>query len=260
MIILHALIVLTGLVSGSFLFTLVQRLPKNESLWKRSACDHCGESISIVGLIPLVGYLISLGKCPNCKNAISKLYPSIELLNAAWVYAIFLKTGWTIAFIPLFLIFESLLLIAILDFKSFTIFPQPVIFGLIVQCGRLVFADKSEIVSSLIGLFIGAGIFHWISYLYQTFRNKVGLGEGDATLLGLIGFCFGWNFLFATIFWGAILGIIGGGILLIARRQSLHKEVAFAPWLVLATFLVWYFPEFFKSIPFDAAGNLIFAD
>jgi prepilin signal peptidase PulO-like enzyme (type II secretory pathway) len=260
MIVLHLLIVLTGLVSGSFLFTIVHRLPKNESLWKRSACDHCGQTIGVIGLIPIVGYLVSLGKCPSCKNSISKLYPSIELLNAVWVYTIFLKTGWTPSFISFFLIFETLLLIAILDFHSFTIFPQPVIFGLLVQSIHLAFADKAEIVNSLIGLFIGAGIFHWISYLYQTFRNKVGLGEGDATLLGLIGFCFGWNFLFATIFWGAILGIIGGGFLLIVRRQSLQKEIAFAPWLVLATFLVWYFPEFFKSIPFDAAGNLFFAD
>jgi len=256
MIAIDAFVLVVGLVSGSFLYTVAVRLPKNESLWKRSACDHCGNPVSVIGLIPLLGYLFSAGKCPDCKKQISKVYPFIELLNAAWVYTIYLKAGWTLSFIHFFLIFETLFLIAILDFRSLTIFPQPVIFGLITHSIRLLFSDKSEVVNSLIGLFIGAGIFHWISYLYQVIRKRVGLGEGDATLLGLIGFYFGWNFLFATIFWGAILGILGGSVLLIVKRQSFRKEIAFAPWLVLATFLVWHFPVFFQTFPFDTAMDL----
>ena len=259
MIALDTFIAVVGLVSGSFLYTIALRLPNNESLWKRSVCDHCGSQIGVIGLIPLVGYLLSIGKCSACKKQISAAYPIVELLNAAWVYAIYFRTGWTLSFIPHYLIFEALLLIAILDFRSFIIFPQPVIFALLIQTGRLFGGDKSQIINSLIGLFVGAGIFHWISYLYQTLRNRVGLGEGDATLLGLIGFCFGWNFLFATIFWGAILGIIGGGFLLVVRQQSLRREIAFAPWLVLATFLVWQFPVFFQSVPFSAVNDLFFA-
>lgn len=249
-------VLVLGLVSGSFLFTMAVRLYRQESIWRRSACDHCSSPVSILGLIPIFGYLILGGKCGSCREKISPIYPLAELLNTGLVYAIYLNTGWIYGFIHLFLIFETLILIGVLDFRSYLVFPQPIIFGLIIQTIWLIFAEQPEITSSLLGLFIGAGIFHWIAYLYQTLRKKVGLGEGDATLLGLIGFAFGWNYLLAIIFWGAIFGMVGGGLLLVVKRESWRKEIAFAPWLVIATFLVWYFPAFFGSVSFGTSYNL----
>lgn len=246
-----------GLVFGSFLFTMAVRLPAGLSVWRRSACDHCSRSIDPAGLIPILGYLIYRGRCKHCGLGISPVYPAMELLNAVWVYALFFKTGWNIEFVHVFLIFETLFLIAILDFRSYLIFPRPILFGLFVQTIWLFFFDRSEILNSLIGLFLGAGIFHWIGYLYQLLRNRIGLGEGDATLLGLIGYFLGWNVLFSTIFWSAIFGIVGGGLTLLAKKQSLKREIAFGPWLVLAAFLIWLMPEIFQSIPFNTAYDLV---
>ncbi len=110
---------------------------------------------------------------------------------------------------------------------------------------------------TLLGMFIGAGVFHWIAYLYKVLRNRVGLGEGDATLLGLIGFFFGWSFLFPVIFWGAVFGIAGGGLTLILKKQSLKQEIAFGPWLILAAFLAWYFPDVFREIPINLSNNIV---
>ncbi|MBU3915749.1 A24 family peptidase, partial [bacterium] len=185
------------------------------------------------------------------------IYPLAEVFNAALVYSIYLKTGWTPDFIYILLLFESLLLIAIIDFRSHLILYQPVVFSIIVQSIWLIFAGKAVVLNSLLGMFVGAGVFHWIAYLYRVLRNKVGLGEGDATLLGLIGFFFGWSFLFPVIFWGAVFGIAGGGLTLILKRQSLNKEIAFGPWLVLAAFLAWYFPDIFRAIPIHIPDNVV---
>lgn len=257
MIVQDIFIVILGLVFGSFLFAMAMRLHHGDSVWHRSTCDYCCATIGITGLIPVFGFIISKGKCRNCGSEISWTYPLMEILNAALVYTIYLKTGWHPEFIHGFLIFESLLLIAFLDFRTHLIFPQPVLFAFFFQAVWLAFARNAEILSSLIGLFMGAGVFHWISYLYQSVRKRVGLGEGDATLLGLIGFAFGWNVLFATIFWGAVFGILCGGTLLLIRRQSWSDEIPFGPWLVLAVFLIWYFPNFFQTIPFKTSYRLM---
>ncbi|NQU64168.1 MAG: prepilin peptidase [SAR324 cluster bacterium] len=257
MIVQDIFIVILGLVFGSFLFSMVLRLHHEDSVWHRSACDYCSATIGIIGLIPLLGFIIHKGKCRNCGSEISRIYPLTEILNAALVYTIYLKTGWHLNFFHGFLIFESLLLIAFLDFRTHLIFPQPVLFAFLFQCVWLALVQSADVLSALIGLFMGAGVFHWISYLYQNIRKRVGLGEGDATLLGLIGFAFGWNVLFATIFWGAVFGILCGGTLLLMRRQSWTDEIPFGPWLVMATFLIWYFPDFFQSIPFKTSYQLM---
>lgn len=242
-------IIAAGLINGSFLYTMATRLQDNDSVWRRSSCDHCSKVINPIALVPVLGFLIYRGKSSCCKNKISVNYPIIEILNAVLTFIIYLKLGWSLAFFHFFLIFEVLLLISIIDFRSYLIFPQPIIAGLIIQSLWLVFYGRIEIINSLIGLFAGAGVFHWIAYLYQIIRKREGLGDGDATLLGLIGFCFGWHILFSTIFWGATFGIIGGGLLLVLKKHSLKKEIAFGPWLVLATFLSWYYPTFFQNFP-----------
>ncbi len=251
-------IVVNGLVLGSFLYTTALRLQNKKALWKRSKCPMCGNPVAVFGLLPILGYLFQRGRCARCQGKISRTYPIIELINAILLYLIFIRTGWSVDFLRFTLLFEVLLVIAILDFKTHLIFPQPVVFGVITQTICLFFLDRNEIINALLGLFLGAGIFHWIAYLYRVLRNRVGLGEGDATLLGLIGFGFGWGVLFSTIFWAALIGILGGAILLITKRQSLTNEIAFGPWLAAATFLVWFQPDFFQSFPFGAPFTLSF--
>jgi prepilin signal peptidase PulO-like enzyme (type II secretory pathway) len=242
--------ILLGLVFGSFLHTLAFRWQRRDSLWRRSACDHCAQPIGFVDLIPVLGYLWRRGKCRHCQQKIPLFYPLAELVNGLLVLLIYQRTGLNWEFIYAFLVFETLFLIALLDLSSLLIFPQPIIFGLAVQSVWLGTGFGTGLIDSLLGLFLGTGIFHWIGYAYQLVRRRVGLGEGDAILLGLIGFCFGWASLLPVIFWGALLGIVGGGASLLIRRRSLGREIAFGPWLALAAFLVWRFPIVSQTLPF----------
>lgn len=257
MVVQGVVVAILGLVFGSFLFTMAERLAAGVSVMRRSACDNCAARIGIIGLVPVVGFLVCRGKCRNCGERISWLYPASELLNAVFAIAILLKTGWRIEFVHAFLVFEALLLIAVLDFKTKLIFPQPLLAAFMVQCIWLALGKGVDFLDALVGLFMGAGIFHWISYLYERIRKRVGLGGGDATLLGLIGFAFGWSVLFPVIFWSAVFGLIWGGGRSLLRRQSWKDEVAFGPWLVLAAFLIWYFPEFFRNYPFRTSYQLM---
>ena len=77
------LILAYGLIIGSFLNVCIYRIPRHESIAiERSHCTKCGATIKWYDLIPVFSYIFLLGKCRNCKEKISIIYPTIELTNA----------------------------------------------------------------------------------------------------------------------------------------------------------------------------------
>ena len=64
-----------GAFIGSFFNVVIYRLPREESVVKpRSHCPKCKVSIPFYRNIPIISYIIQLGKCANCKNNISIQY------------------------------------------------------------------------------------------------------------------------------------------------------------------------------------------
>ena len=79
---MYLLILAYGLVIGSFLNVCIYRIPRYENIAiERSHCTKCGATIKWYDLIPVFSYLFLLGKCRNCKEKISIIYPTIELTN-----------------------------------------------------------------------------------------------------------------------------------------------------------------------------------
>ena len=113
----------------------------------------------------------------------------------------------------------------------------------------LCFAPQ-DILNSLSGLLIGAGLLFFVGFLYETFRHRQGLGEGDAAVLGLIGMWVGWQGLGAVLLIAAVTGIIIGGISLLKNREKnqgfttlLQTQIPFAPYLCLAGITVYLLQE-----------------
>ena len=112
----------------------------------------------------------------------------------------------------------------------------------------LLFFAPQEMLNSLTGLLIGAGILYFIGFLYETFRHSQGLGEGDAAVLGLIGLWVGWQGLGTVLLIAALSGIIIGGISLLRQRKInqnipdlLQTQIPFAPFLCLGGLIVYFF-------------------
>ncbi|MFA6187594.1 MAG: prepilin peptidase [Phycisphaerae bacterium] len=86
-----------GASVGSFLNVVVYRLPRDLSLVRpRSMCPSCKTMISFYDNIPILSWLILLGKCRKCKAKISPRYIIIEFLTAALfvaVYIIYFQTS-----------------------------------------------------------------------------------------------------------------------------------------------------------------------
>lgn len=81
-------IFLIGLSVGSFLNVVVFRTIKKENFHTNgSYCYSCKTPLKWYDNIPLISYMMLLGKCRTCKTHISIQYPLVELINAiAWVF------------------------------------------------------------------------------------------------------------------------------------------------------------------------------
>ncbi|MCX5633094.1 MAG: prepilin peptidase [Phycisphaerae bacterium] len=72
-----------GASVGSFLNVVIYRLPKDLSIvHPGSACPACKTPIAFYDNIPILSWLLLLGKCRKCKAKISPRYFIIELLTA----------------------------------------------------------------------------------------------------------------------------------------------------------------------------------
>jgi len=80
----------TGLLAGSFLNLVSDRMRRKENFVSgRSYCEKCKKALQAKDLIPLVSYLINLGKCAYCKKKLSPIYPASELLAGLFYVLIF---------------------------------------------------------------------------------------------------------------------------------------------------------------------------
>lgn len=140
--------------------------------------------------------------------------------------------------------------VALIDRKTMLIEGRLIALAIILRLCWLLYFAPQDILNSLSGLLIGAGLLFFIGFLYETFRHRQGLGEGDAAVFGLIGMWVGRQGLGAVLLIAAVTGIIIGGISLLKNREKnqkfttlLQTQIPFAPYLCLAGITVYLIQE-----------------
>ncbi len=92
-------VVVFGLVIGSFLNVCIHRLPLGESIvTPRSRCPRCETLITWYQNIPLLSWLLLRGRCAGCSAPISIRYPLVELLSALILLGMWRAFGPTASF------------------------------------------------------------------------------------------------------------------------------------------------------------------
>jgi leader peptidase (prepilin peptidase) / N-methyltransferase len=227
---------------GSFLGVVIERVPSGRSIvFGRSACDHCGGTLSARDLVPLVSWLARRGWCRCGQARLSWFHPGIELaalavaLSAAtvlsgWLLWASLGLGWT------------LLALAVIDSRALVL-PDSIVLPLI-PTGLMVawVVDPGLFPDHVLGALAGFASFAAIARVYRRARGREGLGLGDAKLLAAAGAWLGWQALPGVVLIAAVSGLafalaasLGGG------KLAWTSRVAFGPHLALAFWLVWLF-------------------
>ncbi len=234
-----------GSISASFLLCIGDRLLQKQSLFTRSQCSNCKTKLPFYTLIPLLSYLFLLGKCHSCKKNIGLRYPLSEIIYGGLFIFIWQKVGF-VWDSPFFLVCWSLLFfIAFLDWQVQWFYSFLLVLVFLVHSLYLFFHPEL-LFNAFLGLTIGAGFFYFIGFFYQFLFSREGIGGGDISLLGILGYFLGVQSLLPTLLYGSLGGLLVGLGFLIKYKKN--TPFPFVPTLVLGAFLHWYMPSLYLEI------------
>ena len=240
---------------GSFANVCIYRLPLNKGVVSgRSYCPNCKKKIAWYDNIPIISYLLILAKCRKCKKKISFQYPLVELITIITFLTIYFIYGITMITILLIILFLTFIIIFFIDLKHFIIpnsltFPMMVL-GFIKSFDQNLISLFPNYFNSLLGGILGYGIIWSIIFFYKLTRNKEGMGLGDAKLLAVIGFWFGWIAIPFVIFGSSIVALISVIPSLLNKSKKLSSEIPFGPYIIIGCILYIVFIEQYKNLLF----------
>ena len=246
------LILVIASLWGSFANVCIYRLPLDKGVVSgRSYCPKCKKKITWYDNIPIISYLLILGKCRKCKKKISFQYPIVELITIITFLIIYSIYGVTTATVLLIILFLTFIIIFFIDLKHFIIpnsltFPM-MILGFIKSFDPNLNSLFPNYVNSLIGGIFGYGIIWSIIFFYKLVRNKEGMGLGDAKLLAVIGFWFGWISIPFVIFSSSLVALISVLPSLMNKSKKLSSEIPFGPYIIIAVIFYVSFSNQIKS-------------
>lgn len=228
------IIMVYGLLIGSFLNVVIYRLPKNESIvFPGSHCTICNHNLAWFDNIPVISYMLLKGKCRYCKTRISPKYPIIELLNSFFYLLFYMKYGFNTDFFMYSLIFSVLLAITLIDLIH-QLIPDSLVVAIVVITilfrivGYYINSDSLNILDSLSGSLVAGGLFLLIVLI-----SKGGMGGGDVTLISSLGFVLGLKGILVTIFISFIIGSIVSVLLLSFKLKTRKDPIPFGPFIVI---------------------------
>ena len=90
---LNIVVILFAMWMGGLATTIYGRIPNDIPLGPshKPMCDHCGTEIKFKYFFPIIGYIISKGKCVKCDNKIPRVYLYLEIAITIFVLLIALQ-------------------------------------------------------------------------------------------------------------------------------------------------------------------------
>jgi len=244
-----------GAVIGSFLNVCIHRMPKNKSLiFPPSHCPKCDKNLYWYDNIPVLSYVMLLGRCRFCRERISLRYPMVEMLTALVLTALFIVFGMTSKFFAYSIMTCGLIVAAFVDFEIQEI-PDEISLGGLAAGIALALLFPSIIgptnriyalLGSLAGAVSGGGSIFIMKMLGTLmFKNKIkelgiesAMGDGDIKLMAMIGAFLGWKLVLLTFFIAPFLGSVHG---IISKFRNGFETIPYGPFLSMAAVISVFF-------------------
>ena len=225
-----------GLIFGSFLNVLTYRIPLGISLFNPigSECPHCQHKIKWYENIPVISYVFLKGKCSNCSERISIIYPVVELTTGVVTVLLYNHQWLDLDLILTIVLFYTLIVLSFIDFK-FKAVPDYLLIVVVIL--TLMVGDwKNALI--FMGGFVLLELI--LTFYIQTIKAKItknkdlenqrALGEGDMPIAGAIGGLLGIHLGISAIFLAAMLALIPAVYGLVVKKEI---ETPFIPFLSL---------------------------
>ena len=235
------LIIILGSSLGSFFNVCIYRIPAKKSLvFPSSYCPNCHTPIPFWLNIPILGFLLTRGKCKECRTKIHWHYPLVEFIAVFLFLMLFFRLGNDFSFIY----FKYSILVGVFIIVFFIdifhqIIPDVLSLPLIVLglLAALHSANDITLRSSLLGAATAFLLFYLIALAYWQFTGKMGVGGGDIKLITGIGAFIGFTGILFTILVSSVTALV----ILLIIRYNLKKEFPFGPFLITGTLIFIFF-------------------
>ena len=249
---LYTLAFILGGIWGSFCNVCIYRLPLEKNIIKgRSFCPLCEKQIKWFDNIPFLSIIFLRGKCRSCKVKIDLQYFFVELISAISFVLIYYLYGISITTLLLIILTIFFIIIFFIDIKHYII-PNELTFPLMF-IGFIKSFDPNlnmdlfpNFMNSLIGGLFGYMIIWLIIFIYKKLRDKEGMGLGDAKLLSVIGFWFGWVSIPFVIFFSSTVALLSALPDLIKNKKNLSSQIPFGPYIIIGCLMFLVFNEQIK--------------
>lgn len=248
---------LLGLIVGSFLNTVIHRLPRMlEREWReqcadlegrpisssrydliapRSHCPACETRIRAWHLVPVLGWAVLRGRCAACGAAISWRYPLIEIGTSIAFALVALKFGASIEVWSALLVTAFLIPLAVIDYDTHYLPDQLTLPLLWIGLAASLAGDvRTAVIGAIVG-YLSLWLFY---HLFKIITGKEGMGYGDFKLFAALGAWLGPTALIPVILIASVAGAVVGLALVFFFGRSREQPLAFGPFLAVAGWLV----------------------
>jgi leader peptidase (prepilin peptidase)/N-methyltransferase len=203
-----------GLLFGSFLTVVVDRVPRGASIVSPgSACGNCGLQLGFRDLVPVFSWLALRGKCRRCRMNIGKEPLILELLTSALFGLFAWKFGLDWALPAFCVLAVGLVGLSWIDLRTKRL-PRQIIYvtaalGVPLLCIAALVRHEPRRMWMMV---LGAGLaLAFMGIVYVASRG--GMGDGDVRLSPLLGAYLGWlnpGIVAVGLFIGFLAGAIVG--------------------------------------------------
>jgi len=186
--------------------------------------------------IPIISYILQMGRCNFCSGKISLGYPIVEFISAiALVFTLkFITYPETILF---YWMFVHLLVLTIIDQEWMQI-PISIIISMALGLLGYHLIWTVDFMVPISGLIVGIGFIVFVVGLNWLIFHKQTMGYGDLIIVAILGAWLGAIQIFLTIFLASILALLAFLVYSIIKGFSRSKSLPFVPFLSIAAILI----------------------
>jgi leader peptidase (prepilin peptidase) / N-methyltransferase len=229
-----AIVAFFGMAIGSFLNVVIHRLPRGESVVSPgSRCPGCGYALGAFDNIPVVSYLVLLGRCRRCGVRISPRYPLVEIATGALFVLHYFVFGWTPLLAVRVVFAASMVALFAIDLEHHLLPDAITLPGIGVGLVASLFLPPG-IRDAVIGILAGGGVLWLIGEAYYRYSGEEGMGGGDVKMLAMIGAFLGWQLVIVTLVFSSIAGSVIGILLIVTRRGGMKYALPYGTFLAIA--------------------------
>lgn len=251
-----------GACVASFLNVVIWRLPRGESVVRPpSHCPGCGAMIRWWQNIPVVSWILLLGKCARCRCRISPRYVVVEILGGvlfAGVFLLnipadFLQGGVRDVQAGVLSLAVQWIWVSLMIAGSFIDFDHKLLPDFTTIGGMALGAVNAAALSFFYGSYVpllfcasgaaaGLGLLWTIRFFGSKAFGREAMGMGDVLLMGAVGAVFGPVAVLVTMVLSSVFGSVVGlaGAFLGGKGPKRFVEIPYGPYICLGC-LAWMF-------------------